>query len=135
MEDNRLYMANKNNTDFIEVNPLLPTGPAEQLFIAGTSAFEITTFTPPIQRVTILAINLPDPDTFGPYNSYIATLFVIGSLEPLATLDLEPTEDYQNWAASTLLSFGGTIPNIEVKVRPTEFERMGEIILQGRVFP
>lgn len=63
MEDNRLYMANKNNTDFIEVNPLLPTGPAEQLFIAGTSAFEITTFTPPIQRVTILAINLPNPDT------------------------------------------------------------------------
>ena len=69
---------NKNETnqqDFIEVNPLLPTGPAEELFVAGASVFEITVFTPPVQRVTILAINLPDPDTFGPFDSYIATLY------------------------------------------------------------
>lgn len=119
----------------IEVNPLLPTGPAEQLFIAGASVFEITIYTPPIQRVTILGINLPDPDTFGPYDSYVATLLVEGSTEPLEELYLQPTLDNQNWVASTTLDFGGTLPIIEVEVRPTAYERIGEVILQGRVFP
>lgn len=135
MEDINLDKISESSQDFIEVNPLLPTGPAEQLFIAGASVFEITIFTPPIQRVTILAINLPDPDTFGPYDSYIATLLVPGSLEALAVLYLEPTGDNQNWVATTLLDFGGTLPNIEVEVRPTGFERVGEVILQGQVFP
>lgn len=135
MEDIILDKVNESSQDFIELNPLLPTGPAEQLFISGASVFEITIFTPPIQRVTILAINLPDPDTFGPYDSYIATLLVPGSLEPLAVLYLEPTGDNQNWVATTLLDFGGTLPNIEVEVRPTGFERVGEVILQGQVFP
>ncbi|WFA08283.1 hypothetical protein [Tissierella sp. Yu-01] len=121
--------------DFIEVNPLLPTGPAEQLFVAGASVFEITVFTPPVQRVTILAVNLPDPDTFGPFDSYIATLLSPGSDEPLETLFLQPTADSQNWVASTLLSFGGTLPNINVEVRPVGFERVGEVILEGPVFP
>lgn len=122
--------------DFVVANPLLPTGPAEQLFIAGASVFEITIFTPPIQRVTILAINLPDPDTFGPYDSYVATLTVPGSDESLDTLFMVPTEDNQNWVASTLLDFGGTLPNIEVSVRPQSgFERIGDVILQGPVFP
>ena len=135
MEDIILDKINESSQDFIELNPLLPTGPAEQLFISGASVFEITIFTPPIQRVTILAINLPDPDTFGPYDSYIATLLIPGSLEALAVLYLEPTGDNQNWVATTLLDFGGTLPNIEVEVRPTGFERVGEVILQGQVFP
>lgn len=135
MEDINLDKISESSQDFIELNPLLPTGPAEQLFISGASVFEITIFTPPIQRVTILAINLPDPDTFGPYDSYIATLLIPGSLEALAVLYLEPTGDNQNWVATTLLDFGGTLPNIEVEVRPTGFERVGEIILQGQVFP
>lgn len=124
-----------NSQDFIEVNPLLPTGPAEKLFIAGASVFEITIYSPPIQRVTILAINLPDPDTFGPYDIYVATLLVQGSLEPLAELYLQPTIDNQNWVASTTLDFGGTLPNIEVEVRPMGYERIGAIILKGPVFP
>lgn len=134
MEDNVQDIKNINNQDFIEVNPLIPAGPAKRLFIAGASVFEITTFTPPIQRVTILAINLPNPDTFGPFDSYVATLIVPGSMEPLATLFLSPTSDDQNWAASTLLDFGGTIPNIDVEVRPVGFEREGEVILRGAVF-
>lgn len=128
---------NDNNTNqpFIETNPLYPTGPAEQLFIAGASAFEITTFTPSVQRVTILGINLPDPDTFGPYNRYVAYLTVPNEPEPLATLSLVPTTDNKNWVASTLLFFGGTLFPINVSVRP-QFgtERIGEIILQGQVF-
>lgn len=135
MEDNKLDNINNENQNFIEVNPLLPTGPAEQLFIAGAAVFEITVFTPPIQRVTILAINLPDPDTFGPYDSYVATLFIPGSLQQLATLYLEPTIDNQNWVASTLLDFGGTLPNIKVEVKPVGFEREGQVVLQGQVFP
>jgi hypothetical protein len=126
---------NGKQQDFITTNPLQPTGPAAQLFIAGASVFEITVFTPPIQRVTILGINLPEPDTFGPYDSYVAILEVPGSLQPLATLFLVPTEDNQNWVASTLLDFGGTIPNINVSVRPQlGVERIGDIILQGPVF-
>lgn len=126
---------NINNQDFIEVNPLLPTGPAKQLFIAGASVFEITIYTPPIQRVTILGINLPDPDTFGSYDSYVATLLVQGSLDPLAELYLQPTLDNQNWVASTTLDFGGTLPNIEVEIRPISYDRIGEVILKGQVFP
>lgn len=126
---------NIENQDFIEVNALLPTGPGEELFIAGASVFEITTFTPPIQRVTILGINLPDPDTFGPFDSYTATLTTPNSDVPLSTLYLIPTFDNQNWVASTLLDFGGTIPNIEVTVRPVSNDRIGDIILQGPLFP
>jgi hypothetical protein len=133
--DNKQEISNVNSRDFIEVNPVFPAGPAENLFIAGASVFEITAFTPPVQRVTILAINLPEPDTFGPYNEYAAILTVQGSAEPLETLILEPTEDNSNWAASTLLFFGGTIPMIDVEVRPIGFEREGEAILRGQVFP
>ena len=135
MEDNKLETINENIQDNVEVNPLLPTGPAEQLFISGASVFEITIYTPPIQRVTILAVNLPDPDTFGPYDSYVATLFVQGSMEPLAELYLQPTIDNQNWVASTILDFGGTLPTIDVEVRPTSYDRIGDVILEGRVFP
>lgn len=129
---------NSTNNDvqnFIETNALSPNGPAKELFIAGVSVFEITIFTPPVQRVTILAINLPEPDTFGPYDSYTATLSTPGSDVPLSTLYLVPTEDKQNWVANTLLDFGGTIPDIEVSVRPTSYDRMGEVILRGSVFP
>ncbi|UMZ74065.1 hypothetical protein [Natranaerofaba carboxydovora] len=126
---------NNENQPFISTNPLFPTGPAEKLFIAGASAFEITTFTPPVQRVTILGINLPEPDTFGPYDSYVATLTVPDSTSTLATLYLVPTEDSQNWVASTLLDFGGTLPFIDVSVRPQlGAQRIGEIVLQGQVF-
>lgn len=128
-------MENNESQDFIVTHPLYPTGPAEQLFVAGASVFEITAFVPPIQRVTILGINLPEPDTFGPYDSYVATL-VTSNSEPLATMFLIPTEDNQNWAASTLLDFGGTLPDIQVFIRPQlGFERVGNIILQGKVFP
>lgn len=134
MEDNKKNI--KTSQDFIVAKPLLPAGPAEELFIAGASVFEITVFTPPIQRVTILGINLPDPDTFGPYDSYVATLTVPGSLEPLAILFLVPTEDNENWVASTLLDFGGTLPNINVSIRPQQgFDRVGDVILEGPVFP
>ncbi len=120
---------------FIVTNPLSPTGPAEQLFIAGASVFEITVFIPPIQRVTILGINLPEPDTFGPFDSYVATLTIPGDPEPLDTFPLVPTEDNQNWAATTLLNFGGTLPNINVSVRPQlGFDRIGDVILEGPVF-
>lgn len=122
--------------DFIVTNPLTPVGPAKQLFIAGVSIFEITPFTPPIQRVTILAINLPEPDTFGPYDRYVAILTATGSPDPIATLILDPTEDKQNWIATTFLDFGGTLPNINVTVRPESGAgQIGKIILQGPVFP
>ncbi len=122
--------------DFVVANPLTPVGPARQLFIAGVSVFEITAFTPPVQRVTILAINLPEPDTFGPYDRYVATLTTTDSTDPLATLTLEPTEDRENWIATTLLDFGGTLPNINVTVRPASGTgQLGRVILQGPVFP
>lgn len=126
---------NSTNQNYIETNPLYPTGPAEQLFIAGASVFEITIFTPPIQRVAVLGINLPEPDTFGPYDSYAAVLMTSNSTEPLATLILKPTEDKQNWVATTLLDFGGTLPNINVSIRPQlNSDRIGNVILQGQVF-
>lgn len=130
MDSQKIYP----QTDYT-THAILPTGPAKKLFIAGASVFEITVFTPPLQRVTILGINLPDPDTFGPFDSYAATLEVQGETEPLATLFLSPTGDNQNWAASTLLEFGGTLPNIYVTVRPTSFNRIGPAILEGPVFP
>lgn len=124
-----------HNQTFIAAHPLSPTGPAEQLFIAGASVFEITVFIPPLQRVTILGINLPEPDTFGPFDSYVATLTIPDAPAPLAVFPLVPTEDNQNWAASTLLDFGGTLPNINVSVRPQMgFARVGDVILQGPVF-
>lgn len=125
----------ENQEDFIVVNPLEPTGPARLLFIAGASVFEITALTPPLQRVTVLGINLPEPDTFGPFDSYVATLQVPGDLQPLATFTLFPTADNQNWAASTLLDFGGTLPPINVTVRPQlGTQRIGPVILAGPVF-
>lgn len=121
---------------FVEVNPLLPAGPAEQLFIAGASIFEITTFIPPIQRVTILAINLPEPNTFGPYESYVATITVAGTDEFVSELFLFPTDNKDNWVASAFLTFGGTLPPLEVAIRPVDYgDRIGEVILQGPVFP
>ncbi len=126
----------QSDQDFITTNPLVPAGPAQQLFIAGASVFEITVFTPPIQRVTLLGINLPDPDTFGPFDSYVAVLTAVGSDQPLGTVVLRPTTDGQNWAATTFLDFGGTLPEINVEVRPQlGTERVGDAILQGRVFP
>lgn len=127
--------ANRQEQEGIVANPLTPTGPAAQLFMAGGSVFEITIFTPPLQRVTILGINLPEPDTFGPYDSYVATLEIPGAIEPLATLVLSPTVDNQNWVASTLLDFGGTLPTINVTVRPASFNQTGNVILEGAVFP
>jgi len=122
--------------DFIVTNPLTPVGPARQLFIAGASIFEITPFTPPIQRVTILGINLPEPDTFGPFDRYVATLTAVGSTDPLTTINLVPTEDTQNWIATTFLDFGGTLPNITVTIRPESISgQVGKVILQGPVFP
>lgn len=120
----------------MRASSLTPVGPAEQLFIAGASVFEITPFTPPVQRVTILGINLPEPDTFGPFDRYVAVLTAAGSPSPLAEVTLVPTLDSQNWAATVLLDFGGTLPEIEAVVRPQSgSDRIGEAILQGRVFP
>lgn len=125
----------KNSKDFIVTNPLYPVGPAKELFIAGASVFEITEFLPPIQRVTILGINLPDPDTFGPYSSYWATLAIPKTPGTLATFPLVRTEDGQNWVGTTLLDFGGTLPPIQVVVRPQlGEEQIGAVILQGKVF-
>lgn len=121
--------------DFIVTNPLYPVGPARQLFIAGASVFEITKFLPPVQRVTILGINLPEPDTFGPYDSYWATLAIPNTPGTLATFPLVRTEDGQNWVGSTQLDFGGTLPPIQVVVRPQFGEEViGAVILQGDVF-
>lgn len=134
MEENKRQ--NEVPESLIVTNPLSPTGPAGQLFIAGASVFEITIFTPPVQRVTILAINLPEPDTFGPYDSYVASLTIPDSLEPLATFPLLPTGDNQNWVGTTLLNFGGTLPTINASVRPQlGSDLIGDVILQGQVFP
>ena len=90
---------------------------------------------PPIQCVTILGINLPDPGILGPFDSYTAVLTAVGSSVPLATVPLIPTADNKNWVATTFLQFGGTLPEIEVEVRPQSETRVGEAILEGRVFP
>ena len=80
-------------------------------------------------------INLPDPDTFGPYDSYVATLTTPDNSGTLATLELVPTLDNQNWVGTTFLEFGGTLPPIIATVRPQSFNRVGNAILQGQVFP
>jgi len=102
------------------------------------SLFEITVFEPPVQRVTISATNLPDPDTFGPYNMYIATLFFepIDDGEPAEITDVElfPTTDGAVWAGTTLLNFSGTLAPISVEVRPFRQESVGPVILEGPVF-
>lgn len=120
---------------FTTTNPLTPVGPAENLFISGASVFEITDFTPPVQRVTIVGINLPDPGIFGPYDTYVATLQVPDDLNPLASFILEPTLDNIVWAGTTLLDFGGTLPPINVTIRPQSFDevQIGADILQGPV--
>ena len=124
-----------NNMDFITTNSLEPTGPASELFIAGASVFEITPFLPPLQRVTILGINLPDQDTFGPYQYYVATIAPPDDPDNvIAAMFLEPTPDMQLWAATTFLEFSGTLPPMNVYVRPqlNDF-RIGPVILQGPV--
>ncbi len=123
-----------NSSEFIETNPLTPVGPASQLFIAGAAVFEITDFEPPVQRVTIVGINLPEPDTFGPFDTYVATL-IDPDQDVITTLILEPTENQQVWAQTTLLTFGGTLFPIDVSVRPQQLddERMGPVILEGPV--
>ena len=119
----------------IQTNPLFPVGPAEQLFIAGASVFEITIFEPPLQRVTILGINLPDPDTFGPYDRYEARLFTTNAVQDVIdTVDLVPTLDNQNWVGTTFLEFGGTLFPIFAEVRPVSDTRVGPAILEGQIF-
>lgn len=123
------------NQPFITTNPLNPVGPAANLFIAGASVFEITVFEPPLQRVTILGINLPDPDTFGPYDRYVATLFAgNNTTDTIATIQLIPTLDQENWVGTTILEFGGTLFPIFVEIRPVSDTRTGPVILQGQVF-
>lgn len=120
---------------FITTNALAPVGPAEQLFIAGASVFEITVFEPPVQRVTIVGINLPEPGIFGPYNQYLATVESPGEPNSIAEIDLVPTLDRTIWAGSAQLTFGGTLPPMTVSVRPQLFGvRVGPVILQGTVF-
>jgi|GEM_PF-1977353 len=121
---------------FTTTNPLTPVGPAKNLFIAGASVFEITDFTPPLQRVTILGINLPDPGVFGPFDMYVAILEVAGDNNaPLAEIILEPTIDRLNWVGTAFLEFGGTLPPLVVSVRPQMGDnRIGPVILEGPVF-
>ncbi len=120
---------------FTITQPLTAVGPGTDLFIAGASIFEIPDFEPPLQRVTVVGINLPDPDTFGPFNSYIATLTIPNEVaEELASFILEPTPDLSVWAGIFILDFGGTLPPINASVRPgLNGERIGPVILQGSV--
>ena len=122
---------------FIETNPLQPVGPAQDLFISGASIFEITNFEPPLQRVSVVGVNLPNPGIFGPFDSYVATLTIpVDGEEPqeLASFVLEPTFNEQIWGGSTLLDFGGTLPEINAAVRPQlDGERVGPVILEGPV--
>ncbi|SJZ59795.1 hypothetical protein [Selenihalanaerobacter shriftii] len=127
----------QSNHSYVETHPLEPVGPAEDLFIVGVSVFEITDFEPPLQRATVVGINLPDPGTFGPYNSYIATLEIPNDpAEELTDVPLEPTPNEDVWAGTTFLDFGGTLPPIDVSVRPQQEDgtRIGPVILQGTVF-
>lgn len=120
---------------FIQTNPLFPAGPAKKLFIAGASVFEITIFEPPLQRVTILGINLPEPDTFGPYDRYEARLFTKNAvIDVIGTIELVPTLDNQNWAGTAFLEFGGTLFPIFAEVRPVSDTRVGPVILEGQIF-
>ena len=119
---------------FVETHPLTPVGPAAALFIAGVSAFEITPFEPPVQRVTVVGVNLPPPDTFGPfYNAYVATLLADG--DQVGQFVLQPTPDQSVWGGTVLLTFGGTLFPIQVAVRPQQDNlRIGPVILEGPVF-
>jgi len=127
---------NNNDTNAGFATVLDVVGPAAELFVAGISLFEITDFTPPLQRVTIVGINLPDPDTFGPFDQYVATLTVPDTVpQVLDTFPLEPTVSAAGWVGVTFLTFGGTLPMIEVAVRPQSFDdRVGPVILQGIIF-
>lgn len=120
---------------FIETGALIATGPAEQLFIAGISGFEITDFEPPLQRVTIVGINLPDPEVFGPYDAYEAVI-----LDPeqgvVTQFQLFPVPDQRIWAGTTFLTFGGTLFPMTGIVRPIALatDQTGPAILEGTVF-
>lgn len=119
---------------YVATQPLLPTGPAAQLFIAGAAVFEITIFEPPVQRVTIVSINLPPPGIFGPYAEYRASISAPGDPTPVVNIYLSPT-DGAVWAGSALLNFGGTLPRLEASVRPVMYGvRIGPVVLQGPVF-
>lgn len=121
---------------FITTNPLIPTGPAAHLFVAGAAVFEITVFEPPIQRVTLVGINLPPPGIFGPFSEYKATVLVSGDTATVAEFFLLPTIDSAVWAGTTLLDFGGTLPNLKAVVRPVlNGVRQGAVILKGTIFP
>lgn len=127
----------KLQLSFITTNPLYPAGPAEELFIAGASVFEITNFQPPLQRITVIGINLPEPRTFGPYNNYLAVL-VSGDeeVEELGGLFLNPTISREVWAGVTFLNFGGTFFPINIQIRPTGDEgQIGPVILEGPLIP
>lgn len=121
---------------FTVTNPLEPVGPAANLFVSGASVFEITDFTPPLQRVTIVGINLPSPGIFGPFDRYVATLEVPDEQNSfLTSFVLQPTADRTIWAGTTFLDFGGTLPPMTVSVRPQLNDtRVGAVILQGPVF-
>lgn len=120
---------------FIETGALIATGPAEQLFIAGISGFEITDFEPPLQRVTIVGINLPDPEVFGPYDAYEAVI-----LDPeqgvVTEFQLSPVPDQRLWAGATFLTFGGTLFPMTGIVRPIALagNLTGPTILEGTIF-
>ena len=122
-------------TSFLVTNPLRPTGPAAQLFIAGAGLFEITAYEPPVQRVTIVGVNLPDPGIFGPYSNYLAIILAPGNPSPIAEINLSPTLAGSVWAGSQLLTFGGTLPRLFAEVRPVLYGvRQGPVILIGTVF-
>lgn len=120
---------------FIEAGALVATGPAEQLFIAGISGFEITDFEPPLQRVTIVGINLPDPAVFGPYDAYEAAV-----LDPdqdvVTEFQLLPIPSQRIWAGTTFLTFGGTLFPMTAIVRPIALatNQNGPAILEGTIF-
>lgn len=105
------------NGSFGEVNILEPVNAGAELFIAGMSLFELTVFEPPLQRVTVTGVNLPDPDTFGPFDQYSAEVMTADG-DPVATLILQPTSDQSVWAGTAFLDFGGTIPPLMTRVLP-----------------
>lgn len=120
---------------FIEAGALTATGPAEQLFIAGISGFEITDFEPPLQRVTVVGINLPDPAVFGPYDAYEAV--VLDPEQDIVTeFQLFPISKQRIWAGTTFLTFGGTLFTMTAIVRPISMETNlnGPAILEGTIF-
>lgn len=121
---------------FVETHPLTPVGPAAGLFISGVSVFEITVFTPPIQRVSVIGINLPDPGVFGPFTMYVATVSPTDNPEDVITqIILLPTPDRLFWAGTTFLTFGGTLFPMTVTVRPVQDETfIGPVILEGPLF-